>query len=191
MITGGDLMAVSILLSTLTSVPLILFFIKLKRGSDLRSYLALHSVSYRSYFVWGAVIVALSLCLDFATPWLGVEKIPPFMIEIYNNTETMWLLFFAVVIAAPLWEELLFRGFLMRGLQSSFITGVGAVVITSAVWAMIHFQYEWQYLVMVFVVGLVLGCARLITGSVYVPIMMHALNNALAFAQLALLRDSA
>jgi len=41
-----------------------------------------------------------------------------------------------------LFEELFFRGFLFRGLSSSFMGPVGAVLVTSALWALIHTQYD-------------------------------------------------
>jgi len=190
LLAGGDLLAISVLLGAVTCIPLLVLFIKLKKGTNLSSYLAFKSVPVKTYLFWGAITLLIAILGEYVVVWFGADRIPAFMIDTYANTGHLWLLFLAVVIAAPLWEELLFRGFLMRGLESSFVTRIGAVVITAAVWALVHFQYEWQYLFVVFIMGLALGCARLATASIFVPISMHVLNNSLALGQLAFLNES-
>jgi len=190
LLAGGDLLAISVLIGAAICIPLLVLFIKMKKGTNLSVYLAFRSVPVKTYLFWGAITLFIAIVGEYIVVWFGADRIPEFMIDTYANTGHLWLLFLAVVIAAPVWEELLFRGFLMRGLESSFVTRIGAVVITAAVWALIHFQYEWQYLLLVFIMGLALGCARLATASIFVPISMHVLNNSLALGQLALLNDS-
>ena len=83
-----------------------------------------------------------------------------------------------MVFGAPLIEELFFRGFMFRGLQNSQLGGVGAVVITTLVWALIHGgQYNFAEVSCLVVLGTLLGHARLKTGSICLPIILHAINN--------------
>jgi membrane protease YdiL (CAAX protease family) len=121
---------------------------------------------------------------------LGVET-PSFMTNVYSSTEHKWVLWLAVIVGAPFFEEFLFRGFLLEGLRHSFSkltnSAVGttlAVLITSGIWAVIHMQYGWIEIVSIFVIGIAFAIARLKTGSLYVPIIMHMMMN--FFASLAM-----
>lgn len=89
----------------------------------------------------------------------------------------VWLAFVLAVVAAPVSEELLFRGFLYGGLAQSRIGPVGAIAVTSALWALVHIQYAWPILVQIFVYGAVFGVARWRTGSLWPSLVAHALIN--------------
>jgi membrane protease YdiL (CAAX protease family) len=94
-------------------------------------------------------------------------------------------LWIALVVAAPLNEELLFRGFLYRGWARSPRAVVPAVVIISALWASLHtpqYQYEWFIILQIFLNGLVLGWARWRSGSTMLTFAMHAFINTWAMA---------
>ena len=81
------------------------------------------------------------------------------------------------MIVAPLFEEIFFRGFLFRGIANSWLGAPGAIVITAAVWALIHLQYSWTDIGMIFLLGLFLGYARYRTGSTTLTVLLHALWN--------------
>jgi membrane protease YdiL (CAAX protease family) len=77
---------------------------------------------------------------------------------------------------------LLFRGFLYRGLTLSRLGTTGAVVVTAALFALVHLQFignpDW-YLAMLrlFLVGVCLGWLRARTGSLLPGIGVHALHD--------------
>jgi membrane protease YdiL (CAAX protease family) len=77
-------------------------------------------------------------------------------------------------------EEPLFRGFMMRGIWHSRLGAVGAIVIASACWSLLHLQYDCYSIIQIFLAGLLLGAARLKTQSLYPPLAMHSLMNLLA-----------
>jgi len=81
------------------------------------------------------------------------------------------------MVAAPLGEETLFRGFFFQGLLRSRLGAPGAIALSSLFWALIHVQYDAYGIATIFVTGLFLGYARLKTQSLYVPIFLHSLNN--------------
>jgi membrane protease YdiL (CAAX protease family) len=89
----------------------------------------------------------------------------------------VWLAFVLAVVAAPVSEELLFRGFLYGGLAQSRIGPIGAIAVTSALWALVHIQYAWPILIQIFVYGAVFGVARWRTGSLWPSLVAHALIN--------------
>ena len=118
---------------------------------------------------------------------LGRDIVPEFMSIAYPSANPVWLLWVAVVFAAPLFEEMFFRGFLLEGFRLSFLGPIGAVFLTSAAWAAIHSQYDAYDLTVIFVYGCILGIARLKTGSVLIPMGMHSLTNSIAMLEAAIL----
>jgi membrane protease YdiL (CAAX protease family) len=92
---------------------------------------------------------------------------------------------FALVVIAPLMEELLFRGFLFRGYAASRLGVVGAILLTSVIWASMHIQYEIFYIVQIIVLGCVFGWIRWRSGSTLLTIILHAIVNLTALLQVA------
>lgn len=92
---------------------------------------------------------------------------------------------FAVVVGAPLAEEILFRG-LGYTLLTRFGTPV-AVVGTAAAWGAAHGLVEAFPLI--FALGVGLALLRRFTGSVIPGMLLHALFNALALVTAAAAAD--
>jgi membrane protease YdiL (CAAX protease family) len=89
------------------------------------------------------------------------------------------------VVAAPLYEETFFRGFMFRGIRQSRLGATGALLITAAVWALMHVQYDAFTVAQIFAGGILLGAARLKTGSIYTTLAMHALWGLVATIEIA------
>ncbi|WP_441259931.1 lysostaphin resistance A-like protein [Bradyrhizobium sp. 521_C7_N1_3] len=85
-------------------------------------------------------------------------------------------------IAAPISEELAFRGFMFRGWSQSFLHPPGAIVLTAAAWAMLHNQYNWLGQFSVFAGGLLLGYIRWRSNSTWLTVMVHSGVNILIFS---------
>jgi membrane protease YdiL (CAAX protease family) len=166
--------------------PLCIFFAWLKRGISVRDYLGLRNVSLGQWLCWSGVCLLFCAASDSANWLLGRPIVPPWMDNVYRSTAFLPLLWFAVVIGAPLFEEFLFRGFALPGFRYSWLGSVGAVVVTSLGWTALHTQYELIDLADLFLCGLLLGYARIRSGSLLVPIGMHALNNLWATIEAAI-----
>ncbi|MCK1391151.1 CPBP family intramembrane metalloprotease [Bradyrhizobium sp. 1] len=80
-------------------------------------------------------------------------------------------------IAGPLMEEFVVRGFLFRGWSESSLGPVGAIVLTSAVWALNHTQYDWFGRGIIFAFGLVLGHLRWTSNSTWTAVVAHSACN--------------
>jgi len=111
---------------------------------------------------------------------LGRDIVPPVMSELYRTSTHLTLLWFALVVAAPITEEFFFRGFMFKGLQHSKLGNIGAIVFTSFVWSIVHLQYNAYEVGSIFLIGLLLGWARVKTGSVLLTIAMHMMVNLIA-----------
>jgi membrane protease YdiL (CAAX protease family) len=83
-----------------------------------------------------------------------------------------------VVLFAPIAEEFLFRGFLLPRLAAQ-VGPTWALAWTALTFASLH-QSQGIYMIAIAFTGLVLGWARLRTGGLLVPILLHALQNAWA-----------
>ncbi|CAA6823110.1 MAG: Unknown protein, partial [uncultured Sulfurovum sp.] len=175
--------------STLILVPLVLWMAKLKKDSDLKDYFSLNAVSMKVLGFWLLIAILLLLFQAFFMWLMGLQQIPDSMLNIeYPSELSKWLLVLGVAFFAPVLEEVIFRGFLLKGLANSPLGAYGAIFLTSLVWAVIHAQYEWGYLVLIFMIGLVLGYARIRTNSLFVPIMMHVFFNLVACIELYLVK---
>jgi hypothetical protein len=181
----GLIWALATLLSTPFLVGLTVLFAWMRRGLSVREYLAIRSVRKRTLLRWCLGLLAFALFSDLLTWVLGKPIVPEVMLEAYRTSVWPILLWVAVVICAPWGEELFFRGFLFKGWLHSPLGGWGTIFLTSLIWAAIHLQYDLYGVATIFVGGLLLGYARLRSGSLYPSILMHTLMNVLAMGQTA------
>jgi membrane protease YdiL (CAAX protease family) len=182
----GGVIAASTIATALLCGAIIALVVKLKKGSNLREYLGLHIPSKQETGRWLAILIGFLIVFDTLTYLLGRPIVPEFMWRVYSSLESRWLLWIALIIAAPIIEELFFRGFLIKGLAASRLGAVGAVVLTSAAWALIHVQYDAYSIGAIFIMGLILGAARMKTGSTILAIFLHAVANFIATVETAI-----
>ena len=167
-------------LTTITCCASIVAIVRLKKGAVLREYLGLKPVTVRAMLKWLGLFLVVVGISDFGLMWFDEPLGKDFMSDIYANAKPVWMLWLALIVAAPLFEEMFFRGFLLTSFAASFMRPTGAVIVTAVLWAAMHLQYNLIGIAVVFCLGLVLGAARMRTGSLMVPLVFHALENLLA-----------
>jgi membrane protease YdiL (CAAX protease family) len=106
--------------------------------------------------------------------------------SILGNPAALAVYWITLVVTAPVFEEIIFRGFLIRGWSESRIGAMGAIVLSSAVFALAHPQYNVPTMTMVFGLGLLLGLMRWRSGSTTLTIMLHMTWNLVAGIMIAL-----
>jgi uncharacterized protein len=84
----------------------------------------------------------------------------------------------SIVIVGPIFEELMFRGFMMEGLMPSRLGHSGALALSTLAWTLLHSQYDALSMILVFGTGIIFGLARLATGSLFLSILLHMAWNA-------------
>lgn len=183
----GFLLAVATTVSALLTTGLIVLLVRLRKGPSVRDYLCLAPVGLRSALVWLAATLVLVAASDSLTLLLDRPVVPEVMVEIYRSAGVLPLFWLAVVVMAPLFEEVFFRGFLFAGLERSRLGGIGAIVVTALAWAAIHLQYDLYGIATIFALGLLLGAARLKARSLPLTIGLHAAINLIASLELVLL----
>jgi uncharacterized protein len=177
-LTDGNLLAISSIVGTIPGLGLIATVIAV-RGCSIREYLALRGASPRQIVLAIIGIVLLIALGDAITYLLGRPIVTPEMSAVFKNS---WLplLLFAVVVVAPIGEELLFRGFTYQGIAASRWGPTSAIVISAIIWAALHVQYDSYGIVTIGLVGIYLGIVRRVTLSVPLTILLHAINNAIS-----------
>lgn len=164
--------------------PLILAVLGLaKLRGPVRQYLALKGFSWKAGLMWTGACGVFLAGFEILSRTLERPPVPDFMVEAYTTIGYLPLLYIAIVVAAPLFEELLFRGFLLPPLADSRLGATGAVILTAAAFAVVHLQYDLFDMSAVFGLGVLLGAARLHSGSTTLVILLHAAINLVATVQ--------
>ncbi len=157
----------------------------LRDGIGLRAYLGIRGVPRKEVLRWLIVTLIIVAQTDLVLYLVKGELLAAEWVEIYRSVQSPLLFWFALIVAAPIFEELLFRGFVFEGIRASRLGAFGAVTITALAWTMIHQEYDPLEFTLIFIVGLMLGMARLRTGSVLLTIAMHMLHNLIAAGEIA------
>ena len=151
-------------------------------------YVALVWPRRRELLIGIGLLVLMLPLADLSAYLSGRAIVPPFVVEAYRSARdsgTLPLLFLALAVAAPVTEEIVFRGFLYRGYAASRVGPAGAILIPAALWSVMHLQYEAFFIFQIFLLGVVLGWLRWRTGSLWLTIILHAIINAASLLQTA------
>ena len=129
-----------------------------------------------------AVIVSIAtLATAFMTD--AVSSLMPPMPQWLEETmkqlldAPLWITLISVSVFAPLFEEWLCRGVVLRGLLSKN-SPMTAITVSAAFFAIIHLN-PWQA-IPAFILGLLFGYVYYKTGSLKLTMLMHCANNTLA-----------
>ena len=145
-----------------------------------KDYLAMIWPSQQELVVGLASLVILLPALDGLAYLLGQPIVPSFVIDIYKSAQSqgsLLLLWLAVVVAAPVAEEIIFRGFIFRGWVRSTQRPMLGILAVTLLFTVIHIQYSWFFLLQVFMIGLLLTWTRWRSGSALLPMVMHVIAN--------------
>lgn len=159
----------------------ILILAKLQK-MPLKTILPIKKSKLSLWIIFSIILVFLNTI--FYQISLLLEREPMlFMDSLAQTANPLWVLILAVVLIIPIYEELIFRGFMWSALVNSKLGIIGASLITSGVFAWVHFQYGVVELMMIFALALLFGMARLYSGSLKLPIFLHITNNSMAMWQ--------
>jgi membrane protease YdiL (CAAX protease family) len=190
-ITHAPFVSVVTIAGAVVPLAVIAFAVR-ARGCALADYLGLRAPA--AHYLWiGLATLAVLIPLVDLLSWLaGYPIVPDFVLDVYRSareTSTLVLLAIALAAAAPVVEEIIFRGFLLPGLSRSVLGTTGALLFTSFSWALLHAQYQPFYLIQIVLLGIVFGWLRLKSGSTLLTILLHGLLNLAALVQAAVFTE--
>jgi len=184
----------NILMYTATMIVPILFFdffIVRKDGSKLNFDFS--TKPFRVYLLIFPMMFGMMLVADYTTQLIPTTG--DLLGEIYKmyseqfaklTREPVSLLIMTVILA-PILEEILFRGIIMKGMLNNKVKPVTAIIVSAFIFGVVHFN-PWQF-AGAMLLGLVLGLVYYKTKSLLMPILLHAFNN-LVSAMMMLYSDS-
>jgi membrane protease YdiL (CAAX protease family) len=180
--SNGLLVSIAVLVSAVAGFTMIVVFIKLRKNIGVFEYLAVRKPRVRTILAVLGIALGLLLVVTYFESLLGQSTAnnSNFTSDAYRTAVYPALLWIAVVIFAPVFEESFFRGFLFAGLIKSRLGAVGTILITAVVFGILHFQYNWAGMLEVFILGIVLGTVRLKSGSIFASIAVHSFWNFIA-----------
>ncbi|MEM7480002.1 MAG: type II CAAX endopeptidase family protein [Acidobacteriota bacterium] len=179
----GQILWVGTLIALPVALVALWLLTRLRRPGGVAQYLGLRGFRWWQGLLWLAATYALVTAITYVATVFERPPIPDFIEQAMTTAGFMPGLVLAVGLAAPIIEELLFRGFLYEGLAKSRLGEVGAIVLISALFAVIHLQYDAFDMFSVFLLGLLFGIVRWQTGSTWLAILLHAAINLFALFQ--------
>lgn len=177
--------AVITCISTVLCGALVVAAAALRDGLEPRAYLGIVAAPAREWLRWLAAMALIVTMSDLALYLVKGELLPAQWIEIYRSVQSPLLFWIALVVATPVFEELLFRGFVFAGILASPLGRTGAVLITAMAWTWVHYEFDPLEFTLIFVIGVTLGVARLRTGSLPLVIAMHVLYSLISVGEIA------
>lgn len=160
----------------------IVFRIVLRKRYGMPVFASLGWRRTTSAAIAGAVLAAAPLAfgVNGIAYLLHTPKIATPFDNIANSPVLLALVGTMAVTVAPLFEELFFRGFLQPLLSRTFGV-VAGVLITAVLFGSLHaaqYQFVWQYVAAISLVGVALGVVRVVTKSIIPSTIMHGCYNA-------------
>jgi len=148
------------------------------RAGDVAAGLRLGGVSFAA--ILPICVAALVVSIAALRLVKGPVQPHPLLVTMQQTREPWVIALIGVeaVVVAPIVEEFLYRGVLLTAL----LRGAGAIaalVVSSAVFAVVHLTAEPQAVAPLFFLGMALGYVAYLTRSLVAPVIAHALFNAL------------
>lgn len=180
----GDVIGLAYLFAFPLIIATLRYVSQRHRNHSFSDYMGLHPVDRITILRWlGALlifgivaVICAVICADiFARP-----KVPEWIQTTLNNTQQPWLLFAAIVFLAPVAEELVYRGYVLRAWSQTWLGATGATIAVSLVWAIVHLQYDLYDAVWIVLMGLLLSLSRIYSGSLIPAIVLHCSWNTAA-----------
>lgn len=166
----GRVMAVTYLAAMSLALAAVLVYRRIRGGNGSVARFSVRGLN-PVVLVWAFVfVVAVGVVLD---PLISMFPKPP----TEQLGRGLWTVM-ALVVFAPVLEELLCRGVVLGAIRSRY--GVVAAWLGSSLFfAILHFQPA--LVVNAFAMGLILGYIYLATESLWAAMILHAANNAAAY----------
>jgi membrane protease YdiL (CAAX protease family) len=166
-------------------VTLVLFVGLAALRGNIRHELAIGGSFPARPLLIAAAFVAVSAVIEI---WLA--SVFPHLRELFTlptETVSLALALIGAVIGAPIAEEVVFRGFIYTAVRARW-GYFWALGLSSAVFAIMHFDPTGVYALLVLPSAVLLGWLREKTGGIFAPMLVHAVFNAIACAWLLIAR---
>lgn len=126
--------------------------------------------------------IAMVAYIAFAYLWAGIFG-EPRQDDIAGELGPLWSQILLITILAPVSEEVCFRGFLFGGFRRRFSLPAAALG-AGLVFGLLHYSTGWSTVPQLAVLGAIFAVVYDRTGSIWPPVIFHAINNGFVLATL-------
>ena len=125
-------------------------------------------------------IATIALQTGIMSPLVNAVPMPEFIKNIFRELakQSGVFSFITIVVAAPILEELIFRGIILNGLLKRY-SPTRSIVISSILFGAVHLN-PWQFIA-AFCLGSFSGWVYYKTQKLTLSILIHAVNNSIGF----------
>ncbi len=168
-----------IILELIFIVPSIIFIYK--SNYSYKKYFKLNAISTKIIFpliIFSIGTVVLGDALDriiniyIPVPNLYEEALNEL---IWNDISSFLIIIVSVVFLAPIVEEMIFRGLLLRGLEKKYDSIIIPIIYSSILFTTIH-GLPFAF-IQIFIFGIILGLLSITLNSIITGIILHSINN--------------
>ena len=180
-LTAVDLVLVQGLMN-LVLVGFIAFLVKVVHHQSLLETIHWH----RNYNFSNGFLVALGATLAISVLIASSffpPATPPPIEKLLSSSTAMWVFAIFGIGVAPLFEEVIFRGFLFKVLAEIHGPRL-AIRVTAALFALLHVPQlwgSWASVVLIFLVGYILSLVRERSNSLISSLVIHTSYNGMLF----------
>ena len=132
---------------------------------------------------WATLIWSAVAALGVVIPSVWLQEQMPALPDVAGETLTKIIStpggYFVIALLAPVVEEVVFRGAILRALLSSMKSKWGAICFTAALFALIHANPA--QMPHAFLMGWLMGWLYMRTGSILPAVVFHWANNTVAY----------
>lgn len=177
--------------SSLILLSIVIGFLWARKISPAELFGLRRMTIWKAFVVGGLLVVAIFPALavtSLFTQWMmngkaEEQEVVQFFREAANAKDSLSIvaMYFLAVVVAPVVEEVIFRGY-FYAVFKKWAGGFASLIFTAALFAVVHNNVAVLPSLMILAVGLTLAYEW--SGSILVPIAMHATFNGLQLAMI-------
>jgi membrane protease YdiL (CAAX protease family) len=140
-------------------------------------------IPFRLPFLCAAIGPVVAIATSTLGVFLKAPAIPLPIEDLISDRRSLFVMMLFLTVFGPVFEELLFRGFLFPLLARS-LGPWPAILLAATAFALIHgsqYHWHWQHLILVGLAGTVFGIVRYKFGSTAAATLAHTGYNATLF----------
>lgn len=154
--------------------------LKRKKGTSVSGY----NFDFGSAKIIILVSIAIiAIQIGIISPVVSIMPMPEFMEKVFLELAkgNGVFSFIAIVVAAPILEELVFRGIILDGLLKKY-SPIKSILISSILFGVVHLN-PWQF-IGALIIGIFSGWVYYETKKLTLSILIHFVNNLFAFGSM-------
>lgn len=145
-------------------------------------------LAFKGFLIYIGVSLLIGIIIVYYNIKIPGYQLQPSIFQYFGkDTYSLIASGIIIVIIAPILEEMLFRGVILRTLSDKWGIVTGSL-ISAFLFSLMHMP--WQSIIPIFILALIINSLVIKSKSIWPAISFHILNNAIAFTvQIFILKD--